>query len=425
MKHSVITALARTPFCPAGAALSEFSAEELGAIALREMLLRAELSPAEVDHVFVGCTEQVLSGINVAGAIAKRCGLPERVGTTNISGKVTAGLQAIWQACRAIQQGDTHSVVVAGISSVSNFPVELPAEFYRWFNGRRGKGIGAAFNWARHLGTARFNPTAGLQYVERDPLSETPVADLSNMLARTYSISRESQDDYAATSRQRLQKANSLNLPAYITPVYLTAGDGQIVTRDGALENLPEATQYALAEPIGDDPFGTATDLNLATGADGAAVLLLLSEQRAKTLGQKALARISSVGFATAPSDMAGCSSAFAMAKVLKDAALSLSNLDILQIHESSASAILAMEAIFSDRELTEQALGGSGNIGKFNSANVNLTGGTLAIGDALAASGPECIITAVDAMQNGGGETALAVAGGLYADCGAVLLKK
>ena len=146
VKSIVVVGISRTPFCKAGGRLATITAEELGAIAARDMLLKAELSPTEVDHVFVGSTEQHITGQDLASVLARRCGIPDRAATMNLSGKPVAGMQALMLARNAILQGQAHTVLVAGLGSTSNYPVEMPAEFNRNFNKRRREsGVSSAF----------------------------------------------------------------------------------------------------------------------------------------------------------------------------------------------------------------------------------------------------------------------------------------
>ncbi|MEL6820334.1 MAG: hypothetical protein AAFP70_01135, partial [Calditrichota bacterium] len=251
MKSIVIAGISRSPFCRAGGHLATLSAEELGAIAARDMLLKAELAPTEVDHVFVGSTEQHITGQDLASVLARRCGIPDRAATMNLSGKPVAGMQALMLARNAILQGQAHTVLVAGVGSTSNYPVEMPSEFYRNFNKqRRESGVSSAFAWAKQIGSVRFQPSAGLDYLNQNPLFSFTTVEKFNALARQFNVTREVQDAFALQSYERLKKKNALGASHYLTPVYLPEKDVEAVYNDTGLVNMPISEDFPGAKVL-------------------------------------------------------------------------------------------------------------------------------------------------------------------------------
>jgi|GEM_PF-6219835 len=425
VKSIVVAGVSRTPFCRAGGRLATISAEELGAIAARDMLLKAELSPTEVDHVFVGATEQHITGQDLASVLARRCGIPDRAATMNLSGKPVAGMQALMLARNAILQGQAHTVLVVGVGSPSNYPVEMPSEFNRNFNKRRREsGISSAFAWAKQIGSARFQPAAGLDYLNQNPLFSYTTVEKYNALARQFSISREEMDSFALQSYERLKKKNALGAIHYLAPVYLPESGSEAIYSDGSLEDIPDANHIAKAKILENHQHGTATDLNTAFSADGAAALLLMSEQRAKTLGLKALARITAVAASDAPEEFAGTEAAFAMCRLLKESGQNFTSIDAVEVQETAAVLPLSLESLFQDTSEASDMFASVIPKAAFSCKKINRSGGGIAMGNALAASGPAAVLSAVDEIMNGA-ETAMAVSSGLFYQSIAVLLKR
>ncbi|MEL6820811.1 MAG: hypothetical protein AAFP70_03545, partial [Calditrichota bacterium] len=169
---------------------------------------------------------------------------------------------------------------------------------------------------------------------------------------------------------------------------------------------------------------GTATELNTAYSADGASVLLLMSEQRAKTMGLKALARIDAIAASDAPKEYAGTEAAFAMSRVLKESGHHFSSIEAVEMQETAAVLPLSIEALLQDSSEASDMFASVIPKGAFSCKNINRSGGGIALGNALAASGPAVVIAAVDEIMNGA-ETALAVSSGLFYQSIALILKR
>ena len=210
----------------------------------------------------------------------------------------------------------------------------------------------------------------------------------------------------------------------YLTPVYLSGKRSEAVNSDENLEDSPDADGLSKARVLENHHHGTATDLNTAFSADGAATLLLMSEQRAKTLGLKALARITAVAASDAPEEFAGAEAAFAMSRLLKESGQHFSSIDVIELQETAAVLPLSVEAILRDTSETGDMFTSVVPKGAFNCKNINRSGGGIALGNALAASGPAVVLSAVDEIMSGA-ESAMAISSGLFYQSIALMLKR
>jgi len=381
MKEAVIVSACRTPIGSFGGSLSSFSAPRLGAIVIEEALKRAGIKKSDVQEVIMG--NVLTAGIGQAPArqAALFAGLPESVECMTVNKVCGSGLKAIMLAAQAVQLGDADIVVAGGMESMSQTPYLLE-------KGRNGYRMG-------HGQVLDSMVKDGLW----DVYNDFHMGNAAELCARECSIPREAQDEFAVTSYKRAQMAIEKGLfKEEIVGVVVKGKEGEtIVDKD----EEPFKTNFDKIPKLKPafQKDGTVTAANASKINDGAAVVVVTSSDKAKSLGLKPLARIvafSSVAkkpewFTTAPADV--------IPKVLLKAGLKESDIDLFEINEAFSVVALAVNKILG-----------------LNGDKVNVNGGAVALGHPIGASGARILVTLLHALkhyQKRRGMAAICIGGG------------
>ena len=364
MPRSVLLSAARTPMGSFGGALASVPSPELGATAITAALERAGVAADQVDEVVMGCVLTAGVGQAPARQAALGAGLPDSVPCMTINKVCGSGMKAVMLADQAVRAGDAHVVVAGGMENMSRAPFLLDkARFgYKYGNGT--------------LTDALFHD--GL----RDAYDSNPMGVAADLAAETCNVSREAQDAFSVESYTRAQQANtSGRFDAEIAPVTVAGRKGDtVVSRDEGpftanFDKMPSLRGAFSKE-------GTVTAANASTIDDGAAALVVASEEWARDNGKTPLCTIVAtaqhakkpVEFTTAPIQ--------AIEKVLDKAGLTLADIDLFEVNE--AFAVVALAA--------QDALG-------IPHEKLNVHGGAVALGHPIGASGARILTTLVHAM--------------------------
>jgi acetyl-CoA C-acetyltransferase len=379
----VILSGCRTPIGSFGGAFKDVSAVDLGAVAVREALRRADLRPEHVDEVIVGCVLQAGQGMNPARQVSIRAGVPDSVPAYTVNKVCGSGLKAVMLAAQAVRCGDAEVVVAGGIENMSQAPYLLPGA--RW--GQR-LGHGELQDHMIHEGLT-------------DAFHGYHMGITAENLVARHAISRADQDAFAAESQRRASAAAGQGrFKEEIVPVPVAQKKGEPV--------LVEADEYPRAgttvESLGRlkpafKPDGTVTAGNASGLNDGAAALVVAGADRARALGREPLARIVAYGSAGVDPSVMGIGPVPAIRKALERSGLGLDQIDLFELNEAFAAQSLAVL-----REL------------KLDPARVNVNGGAVALGHPIGASGARILVTLLHAMKARGvrrGLASLCIGGG------------
>ncbi|GAB1455752.1 MAG: acetyl-CoA C-acetyltransferase [Spirochaetia bacterium] len=367
MKDVFITGAARTALGSFNGALSTVSPVELGRVALTAALERAGVAPADVDEVLLGCVLQGGFGQNIARQVLIKAGLPIERTAMTVNMVCGSGLRAVANAAQTIKAGDASIIAAGGTESMSLAPYILrqARTGYRMGNGELVDtmiydGLWEIFN-GYHMGITAEN------------------------LAAKFGISREDQDELAASSQNRAEAAmKSGRFKDEITPVSIPQrkGDPIVVDTDEFPKAGVTAASLAKLRPAF-KPDGTVTAGNASGINDGAAALIVAGEDAVKAKGLKPLARIVSYGWHGCDPSIMGYGPVEAVRLALKRADWKLGDVDLIEANEAFASQALSVA-----REL------------KFDMARVNVNGGAIALGHPIGASGARILITLLYEMQ-------------------------
>lgn len=384
MKEVVIVGAARTPIGTFNGSLAGVSAVELGRTALEEAVRRAGIEKSAIDEVIVGNVLSAGLGQNVARQVALKAGLPDTVSALTINKVCGSGLRAVALAAQIIKAGDADIIAAGGTESMSGSAYVLPKarSGYKMGNGvlvdsMIQDGLWDAFN-DYHMGITAEN------------------------VAEKWGISREDQDRFAAESQNRAERAVKAGVfKPEIAPVSIPQKKGEPIVFDTdefpRFGTSPE-TLSKLKPAFKSD--GSVTAGNSSGINDGAAMLIVMSKEKADALGLTPMAKILSCGSAGLPPEIMGYGPAPASEKALKKVGLSVNDLDLVELNEAFAAQSLAVM-----KDL------------KLDPLKTNVNGGAIALGHPIGASGARILTTLLYEMDRRNakhGLAALCIGGGL-----------
>ncbi|MFH2243559.1 acetyl-CoA C-acetyltransferase [Enterobacter sichuanensis] len=368
MKQVMIVGATRTPVGSFRGSLASLSAVELGAVAVRHLLESSGLDKEKIDDVIFGQVLTAGCGQNPARQTAIAAGLPVSTPATTVNLVCGAGLKAVQLAAQAIRSGDAGVVIAGGQESMSNAPYLLD-----------GARSGLRFG---HTGLQDSMITDGLW----DAFNDYHMGITAENVARQYGISREQQDDFAARSQQKAAAAiASGRFDAEIAPVTVKEGKKppRVIRCDE--QPRPETTTEQLEQlrPAFLREEGTVTAGNASTLNDGAAAVLLMSEENARQSGLPILGRIVSYAVTGVDPSVMGIGPVSACQTALARAGWTLDEVDLIEANEAFAAQALAVG----------KQLG-------WDARKVNVNGGAIALGHPIGASGCRILVTLLYEMQ-------------------------
>lgn len=367
MKNVVIVSAARTPVGSFGGAFKSVSAVDLGVVAAKEAIARAGIKPEDVDEAIIGNVLQAGLGQNVARQVVLHAGLPETTPAMTINKVCGSGLRAVSLAAQIIKAGDADIVLAGGTESMSCAPFILNDA--RW-GARMGEkklvdemikdGLWDAFN-DYHMGVTAEN------------------------VSKEYDVTRDDQDEIAAVSQQRASKARAEGIfDEEIVPVEVKGRKGKVTVvdkdeyiRDGVTKESISGMKPAFIKD------GTVTAANASGINDGAAMVIVMSEEKAKELGVEPMAKIASYASAGVDPKIMGTGPIPSSRKAMEKAGWEFSELDLVEANEAfAAQAGAVAKTLGLDMEKT------------------NVNGGAIAIGHPIGASGARILTTLLYEMK-------------------------
>jgi 3-oxoadipyl-CoA thiolase len=360
----------RTPVGRQGGALAEVRPDDLGAIAIRELVRRTGVDPGGIDDVLLGCANQAgEDNRNVARMSALLAGLPVGVPGGTVNRLCGSGLMAVTDGARAVAVGDADLLIAGGVESMSRAPLVMPK---------------ASEAWARGNVTA-FDSTLGWRFVNprMEELHGThALGETAELVAEKYGVTREDQDAFALASQQRWAAAHAAGrFAAELCAVEIAQRKGPPRKIEVDEHPRPDTTaaQLAALKPVFRKERGTVTAGNSSGINDGAAAILLASEAGLKRLGRPALARVVASAVAGVEPRYMGIGPIPATQKALARAGVKAGDLELIELNEAFAA-----QALPCVRELG------------LDPARVNVNGGAIAIGHPLGCSGARLVTTLV-----------------------------
>jgi acetyl-CoA C-acetyltransferase len=385
----VILGAARTAIGRYGGSLKDVHPAELGAVAARAALERAQVPADEIDEVIIGHARQAGSGPNPARQVAHRAGIPVQAPAQTINKACASGLQAIAAVAQSILLGESECALAGGIESMSRMPYLVDA---------------ADARWGHRMGNFEF---VDAMYRDgfQDPLSGLIMGETAEILARQYGITREQSDLFALESHQKAEAAQKAgHFTAEIAPVTVTEkGKTRVVDTDEQPRHgttIEALAKLPLVFPKVEGHDGIITAGSSSGITDGGAALVLASDQWAADRNLKAIAQIS--GWASAGVDprIMGIGPVPAIARLQERYGFELSEFDLVELNEAFAAQVLA---VLKDVPIPREKL--------------NVNGGAIALGHPIGCTGARIVVTLIHELQRRKGKTGLAtlcVSGGM-----------
>ncbi len=365
MKEVYIVSAVRTPIGSFGGGLTEVSATQLGAVAIKAAVERAGIKPEDVNEVLMGCVLQANLGQAPARQASKFAGLPDNVQCTTINKVCASGMKSVIFGAQGIMLGDNDVVVAGGMENMSATPyyVEKARNGYRYGHGQL------------------------LDAIVKDGLTDVYHNNLmgnsAELCAAKYGITREQQDEYAIESYKRSAAAWAAGkFKDEVVPVTVKTRKGDVViSEDEEYKNVSFEKIPTLKTVFQKD--GTVTAGNASTINDGASALVLMSKEKAEELGIKPLAKIVSYADAEQAPEWFTTTPAIAIPRAVEKAGLKMSDISYIELNEAFAVVALANMQLM-----------------KLDASKVNIHGGAVSLGHPLGNSGSRIIVTLLNVLK-------------------------
>lgn len=399
---------ARTPFLKAKGKPGPFSAANLAVSAGRALLARQSFEPDAFDEVILGCVMPGPDEANIARVTALRLGCGKAVPAWTVQRNCASGMQALDNAMQNIATGRSELILAGGVESMSQAPVLLTLPMVAWladFN--KAKGIGAKAAAVAKLKLSYLQPVIGLLRGLTDPVVGLSMGQTAENLAYRFKISRAQMDEFAARSHHNLANAIDKGWMSEVEAVYDTVGNAY--AEDDGLRRDSSAEKLAKLAPVFDRPFGNVTAGNSAQVTDGAAMLILASDDAVKKYQLPVLGRLVDCQWAGLEPAQMGLGPAHAMAPILKRHKLAPDAIDYWEINEAFAAQVLACVAAWKDADYCKSELGSNAPIGEINLDRLNVDGGGISLGHPVGASGARIVLHALKTLERTNAQRAMA----------------
>ncbi|MBI2773509.1 MAG: acetyl-CoA C-acyltransferase [Chloroflexi bacterium] len=397
MPRAVILGGARTPFVKAGTSFAELDVLDLARSATAEALARTEVDPRDVDEVVFGNVARPVAYHNLAREVVLSLSMPARIPAYTVSLACASACLAITSAADHVMTRNAEVVVAGGSESLTNVPLTLTPRLARsLIAASQAKSLPAK---ARSFAEVRASDIAPVAPGIRETSTGLTMGESAERMAAINGIEREEQDAWALRSHQLAAAGwEDGRLAAEVGPVYV---DSTAVITDGHIRRDSTREKLATLPPVFDRAHGTITAGNASPLTDGAAAVVIASEQRARQLGLAPLAVIRSYAYAAVdPADQLLIAPAYAIPLALQRAGLTLDDIDVFEMHEAFAAQVLSTIRVMEQN--------GAGTIPL---AKLNVMGGSIALGHPFGATGARLVLTLAHEMKRRGARYGVASA--------------
>ena len=406
-RRVAVVAGVRTPFAKAGTALKDFTAIELGKLAVAELIQRANLDGKNVDAVVYGTVVPSVVAPNIAREISLMPMLPKGTEAYTVSRACASANQAITDAADQIVLGHHDVVIAGGAESLSNVPI---------LHSRGMSEKLVAFNRAKNaaqrlkiLSSLRPKDLVPITPAIAEPTTGESMGESAEKMAKINHITRGAQDEFALRSHERAADGTrDCRLTAEIVPAYLPPKFEKVLSSDNGIRTDSSLEQLAALKPVFDRRYGSVTAGNSSPLTDGGSAVLLMSEERAKSLGYEPLAFIRSYAYAALdPGEQLLMGPVLAAPVALKRAGLTLADMELVEMHEAFAAQVLSNLKGFVSTEWAQRA-GFTTPVGEVDPERLNVMGGSISIGHPFGATGGRILTTLVNELRRRDGQFGL-----------------
>ena len=406
-RRVAIVAGVRTPFAKAGTTLKQLTAIELGKLCVAELIQRANLDGKAVDAIVYGTVVPSVIAPNIAREVSLMPMLPKGCEAYTVSRACASANQAITDAADQILLGHADVIIAGGAESLSNIPIlhsRAMSEKLVSFNRAR-----SAAQRVKILGTIRPKDFVPISPAIAEPSTGESMGESAEKMAKINHIAREDQDEFALLSHQRAAEGTrDGRLTAEIMPIYVPPKLDSAMTADNGVRTDTSKEALAQLKPVFDRKYGSVTAGNSSPLTDGASAVLLMSDAKAKALGYAPLAYIRSYAYAALdPGEQLLMGPVLAAPVALSRAGLTLTDIDLVEMHEAFAAQVLSNLQGFESPTWAARA-GFSAPVGAVDLDRLNVMGGSISIGHPFGATGGRILTTLVNELRRRDGEFGL-----------------
>ena len=383
-----------------------FSACDLAVQAGRSLLLRQPFLPSDLDEVILGCAAPAPDEVNIGRLLALRLGCGDEVPGWTVMRNCASGMQSLDSAMANIRLGRSHLVLAGGTDALSRASVLLSDAMVQWLSHwRSARSLAQRLALLGRLRPAHLKPVIGLLKGLTDPVVGLSMGQTAENLAWRFGITRQQMDAYAVQSHQRAAAARA----GATDIVPLVDAAGRTFAEDDGIRGDTRMEKLSTLKPVFDRPYGNITAGNSSQVTDGAALLLLASEEAVARWQLKPLAQLTDSQWAALDPAQMGLGPVYAATPLLQRQGLGLNDLDVWEINEAFAAQVLACLAAWQDDAWCQQELALPGALGALDAERLNPYGGAIAVGHPVGASGARIVLQVLRALRERGGRRGLA----------------
>jgi acetyl-CoA C-acetyltransferase len=412
---------ARTPFLKSKNRPGPFAASDLATQAGRALLMRQPFRPGDLDEVILGCAAPSVDEVNIGRVAALRMGCGQKVPGWTVMRNCASGMQAVDSGISNILTGRSQLVLAGGVDALSRAPLLYAERMVHWFSDMAAARTASqrALLFAKIPVRALLAPVIGIMKGLTDPMVGLLMGQTAENLAHRFGITREQQDAFALRSHQKVMQAQDQGRLApgggEVEALYDGRGETYLlddgVRRDASMDNL------ARLRPFFDRKYGTVTPGNSSQITDGAAWLLLASEDAVKKHALEPIGRIVDSEWAGLDPAQMGLGPVHAATPILKRHGLGLNDLDYWEINEAFAAQVLGCLAAWKDDKYCRDELGLDKALGELDQERLNTDGGAIALGHPVGASGTRIVLHLLKTLKRNRAKRGIAcicIGGGL-----------
>ena len=406
----------RTPFAKSGTKLKSVHAAQLGQVALKELIARTNLNVDLVDEVIIGNTGSPSDAVNISRVVALNSGFPIKTSAVTVHRNCASALESISSGYERIKSGTMDMVVAGGTENMSQMPLIMP-EAIKSIIERLGSAksaggkISALWDWliadlkqikematTAPLAKTKYKPIIALAEGLTDPFVGMNMGMTAEVIAKEFNISRREQDEYALKSHQKATAAKA-KIKEEMTALYLPPDYKETLIDDVGPRDNQTMEALQKLKPFFDKVTGTITAGNSCPITDGAAMILMMSREKAEALGYQPIARVLGYGYAGLEPERMGMGPAYSTPLALKRSGISMKEIGRVELNEAFAAQVLACQKAFVSDEFGKK-LGLPSAIGELRTDILNVNGGAIAYGHPVGATGARLVLTLMKEMK-------------------------
>ena len=408
---------ARTPFLKAQKGPGPFAASDLATQAGRALLLRQPFAPSDLDEVILGCAAPSPDETNIGRMVALRLGCGKKVPGWTVMRNCASGMQAIDSAIANIQSGRSQLVLAGGVDALSRAPLLYSDAMVRWFAAMMGmRTLGQKVGHFLKLRPGMLlKPVIGLMKGLTDPVVGLLMGQTAENLAWRFGINRQQMDEFAVRSHQRALAARQAGHLGEIVPLVDT--NGTVYAEDDGVRADASMAGMAKLKPFFDKKYGNITAANSSQITDGAAWVLLASEEAVQKWGLTPIGKIVDSQWSGLEPEQMGLGPVHASTPILQRHGLSLADIDYWELNEAFAAQVLGCQKAWEDETYCREQLGLMGAFGSIDENRLNVDGGAVSIGHPVGASGARIVLHLLHVLRRNQAKRGIAticIGGGL-----------